>query len=160
MRRRQGGRRAAVALEAAIVYPVLFVLLFGLIVGGMGVYRSQMVARMAREAARYASVRGGYYTLDTGQTSPTQAQIIQTIVAPLAAAMDTTQLTVVVEVVDGVSGTVTPWDSSGKWPTSLNASGQPVANAVRVTITYNWVPEVLLGSPVTLQSISQTPLSF
>jgi Flp pilus assembly protein TadG len=160
MRTHHPGRRAAVALESAIVYPVLFVLLFGLIVGGMGVFRYQMVARMAREAARYASVRGGDWQTDTGQPSPTQAQITQDIVVPLAVSLDTQQLTVGVEVIDGVSGTVTPWDSSGKWPTSLNASGQPVANRVRVTVTYHWYAELFLGSPVTMQSVSETPMSF
>ena len=35
-------RRGAVAVEAAVVYPVLFLLLLGVIVGGMGVFRYQM----------------------------------------------------------------------------------------------------------------------
>jgi Flp pilus assembly protein TadG len=147
-------------VEAAFVYPLLFLLLFGLIVGGMGIYRYQMVACMAREAARYAAVRGSDWQLTTNQPSPTQAQIAQTVVAPLAVAMDTTQLSTTVQLIDGVSGTATSWDSSNKATISLNANGQPVANRVQVTITYNWYPELLLGGPIALQSVSETPMSF
>ncbi len=153
-------RRGAVTLEAAIVYPALFALLFGLIVGGLGVYRYQMVACMARAAARYAAVRGSDYQLATNQASPTQQEIAQTTVVPLAAAMDTTQLSTTVELIDGVTGAATSWDSSNKAPVSLNASRQPVANRVRVTVTYSWYPEILVGGPVTLQSVSETPMSF
>jgi Flp pilus assembly protein TadG len=153
-------RRGAVLVEAAFVYPLLFLLLFGLIVGGLGIYRYQAVACMAREAARYACVRGSDWQLTTDQPSPTQAQISQTVVVPLAVAMDTTQLTTTVQLVNGVSGAVTAWDSSNQATISLNANGQPVANRVRVTITYNWYPELLLGGPIVLQSVSETPMSF
>jgi hypothetical protein len=58
-RRRQLGARAAVtAVECAIVLPVTFFLLFALVVGGMGVFRYQEVATLAREGARYASTHG------------------------------------------------------------------------------------------------------
>ena len=40
-------RRAATTVEAAFVYPVMFFLLFGLIVGGLGVFRYQTVACQA-----------------------------------------------------------------------------------------------------------------
>jgi Flp pilus assembly protein TadG len=147
-------------VEAAIVYPLLFLLLFGLIVGGMGIYRYQAVACMAREAARYAAVRGSDWQMTMDQPSPTQQQIAQEIVAPLAAAMDATQINTNVELVNGVTGVVTPWDSSNKAPTSLNASRQPVANRVRVTVSYPWYPEILLGGPINLQSVTETPMSF
>jgi Flp pilus assembly protein TadG len=153
-------RKGAVLVESAFVYPLLFLMLFGLIVGGMGIYRYQAVACMAREAVRYASVRGSDWQVTTNQKSPTQEQIAQTVVAPLAVAMDTTQLTTTVELINGVSGTATAWDNSNQATTSLNANGQPVANRVRVTITYNWYPELLLGGPIALQSVSETPMSF
>jgi Flp pilus assembly protein TadG len=153
-------RRGAVLVESAFVYPLMFLLLFSLIVGGLGVYRYQAVACMAREAARYACVRGSDWQIAENQPSPTQEQIAQTVVFPLAVAMDTNQLNTTVELIDGVSGKATPWDSSNQATTSLNAQGQPVANRVRVTITYNWYPELLLGGPIVLQSVSETPMSF
>ena len=59
-------RRGATLVEAAIVYSVLFQLLIGMIVGGLGVFRYQQVASLAREGARYASVRGTQYATNTG----------------------------------------------------------------------------------------------
>src|SRR5207248_6751306 len=81
-------RRGAVTVETAIVLPVLCLLVFGLIVGGMGVSRYQLVAFLSREAARYAAVRGADWQRETGQASPTQQQITDTVVAPLAVSMD------------------------------------------------------------------------
>ena len=51
-------RRGAAAVEFAAVAPVLILLLFGTVVGGLGIFRYHQVATLAREAARYASVRG------------------------------------------------------------------------------------------------------
>ncbi len=35
-----------------------------------------------------------------------------------------------------------------------------MANLVRVTVTYSWYPELFLVGPITLQSVTQTPMSF
>ncbi len=158
LRRPRRVRRGAVAVEAAIVYPVLFLLLFGIIAGGMGVFRYQLVAGMAREAGRYTSVRGSGWQRDTNQSSPTQQQIAQDVVLPLAVSMDPAQVIVRVELVNGVSGAVTGWDVSNKATFSLNAAGDPVANRVRVTVTYRWNPEFFFGGPIDLQSVSDTPM--
>ncbi len=153
-------RRAAVAVESALVYPVLFILLFGLIIGGLGVTRYQVVAYMAREAARFASVRGADWQVSMNQSSPTADQIGQNIVLPLAVAMDAAQLQTVVQWVNGATGDVSDWDSSTKATVTLTASGDVIANRVRVTITYTWFPELFLGGPVVLQSVCETPMCF
>src|SRR5436305_13843054 len=90
-------RRGAMTVEAAIVYPVFLMLLLGLIVGGMGVFRYQQVACHAREAARYASVHGSSWQKATGQTSPTTADVRRDVVPPLAAGMDTDELAVQIQ---------------------------------------------------------------
>jgi hypothetical protein len=51
-------RQAATVVECAIIYPVLFLFLIGLAVGGAGIFRYQEVSSLAREAARYASTHG------------------------------------------------------------------------------------------------------
>ncbi len=56
--RRRGG---AVLLELAIILPIMFLLVIGMIVGAMGIFHYQEVARLAREGARYACVRGTEY---------------------------------------------------------------------------------------------------
>src|SRR5437764_13265984 len=111
-------RRGAVTVETAIVLPVLCLLVFGLIVGGMGVFRYQLVAFLSREAARYAAVRGADWQRDTGQASPTQRQITDTV-APMAVSMDPAGLTVRVQWVNGVTGDVADWDASGKAPATF-----------------------------------------
>ena len=50
-------RRGAAVVEMAVVAPLVVLFLFGLIVTGLGVFRYNQTAYLAREAARYASVR-------------------------------------------------------------------------------------------------------
>src|SRR5215218_7848499 len=89
-------RRGAMVVEAAIVLPVLMLMTFGIIVGGMGVFRYQLVACQAREAARYASVRGADWEFDQDQPILTHAKIVQDVVLPLATTMDAKEITVLV----------------------------------------------------------------
>lgn len=153
-------RRAAMTVEAAIVLPVMLFLLLALIIGGMGVFRYQQVACQAREAARWASVRGNRWHAATRQTSPTQQQILQNAVLPFAAGMDTAQISIQVQWINEVSGAVVPWDQSSKAPRSLTANNQGVTNRIRVTVTYQWSPGVLLSGSLNLSSTCEMPMSF
>lgn len=158
-------RRGAVTVEAAVVYPLLFLLLFGLIVGGITVSRYQQVAMLAREGARFASVRGADWKIDwqkqpPGQPAATVAQIRQDAVLPMAVSLDPNQLTVQVQWVCPTTGQVVDWDSSTKSPTTLNPQGAPVANHVRVTIIYQWDAGILFPGPLTLKSVCEIPMSF
>ena len=160
VRSRPGRRRGAVLVESAVVYPLLFLLLFGLIVGGLGVFRYQQVACQAREAARYACVHGAEWQKETHQTCPTTAQIQQDVVLPLAAGMDPCKLRVKVEWIDEITGAVAGWDQASKWPTGTTQAGGRVTNRVRVTVTYKWWPEVFLAGPINLKSVSEVPMAF
>src|SRR5262245_37729382 len=70
-------RRGAVLVESAVVFPVFMILLLGLIVGGMGIFRYQQVAWLAREGARYASVRGADYKKEVSGATAATAQTIR-----------------------------------------------------------------------------------
>jgi Flp pilus assembly protein TadG len=153
-------RRGAVTLEIAVMIPLLLVLLLGILVGGMGVFRYQQVASLSREAARHAAVKGATWEMDTGNTSPTRNQIIQDVVRARAVSMEPAKLALTIEWIDGVNGNVVAWDSSSKAPRSITAAGQPVANRLRVTVTYQWLPEWFLAGPITMQSVSEVPMSF
>ena len=50
------GRHGQTLVEAALVMPLLLVLLFGIILLGLGVFYQQQLANAAREAARYAAI--------------------------------------------------------------------------------------------------------
>jgi Flp pilus assembly protein TadG len=160
VRPRSARRRGAVAVESAVVYPVLFLLLFGLIIGGLGVFRYQQVACQAREAARYACVHGARYQKDTKQPSPTADQVRTQVVLPLAAGMDPSALTVKLEFIDEVQGTVTDWDQAGRATTGTTTQGQVVTNRVRATVTYTWFPELFLAGPINLRSVSELPMAY
>ena len=115
-------RRGAIILESAIIYPLTFLLILGLVIGAMGVFRYQEVASLAREATRYASVHGTKYQQVTGKPAATATDIHDNVIVPRAVALDPSKLTY----------TVT-WSPDNK-----------PGSTVSVTINYNWVPEAFL----------------
>jgi Flp pilus assembly protein TadG len=142
-------RSGASLIECAIVYPVLFLFLLGLAVGGAGIFRYQEVASLAREAARYGSTHGNQYRSDAGEpvgTGPTwSSDIYNNAISPNVIALDPNSL----------SYTVT-------WPDVVNLPGKPdnwPGSQVTVTVTYQWFPEVFLVGPITLSSTSSMPIT-
>src|SRR3954452_23154627 len=61
---RRRPRRGMHLLECAVVYPVVLLIIVGILVVGMGVYRYDHVSALAGEGARWASVRGWQYQHD------------------------------------------------------------------------------------------------
>lgn len=153
-------RSGIMAIEAAVVYPILVLLILGLIVGGTAVFRYQQVAFLAREAARWASVRGSDWQKTTDQTSPSSSDIRAQSVIPYASGMDPNGLTVTVEWIDQITGTATSWDSASKDPVSLTNTGGYVSNKVRVSIGYQYSPNFWIVGPLNLQSVCEHPMSF
>src|SRR5262245_22131719 len=92
MRRAPQRRSGATAVECAFVYPVVFLLVLGLLVGAAGVFRYSQLASLSREAARYASVHGAQYAQEMKVTAPTPDDIYNNAVLPMAAGLDTSQL--------------------------------------------------------------------
>src|SRR5215468_3378129 len=85
-------RRATTIVESALVFPALILFLFGLVIGGLGVFRYQEVASLAREAARYASVRGTNYAAATGQAPATADTIYANAIKPNLVSLDPNQV--------------------------------------------------------------------
>lgn len=138
-------RPGVTTVEFAVISPLLFLLIVGLIVGGLGIFRYQEVASLAREGARYASVRGTEYAADTKLPFATQDSIHQEILRR-AVALDPNRL----------SCSVT-WDQYNS-PQRVNPDNSVTTNVVTVTVTYQWVPEAFLGG-ITLSSTSKLPMS-
>jgi Flp pilus assembly protein TadG len=142
-------RRGSVATESVVVIPVLVFLILATLVGGFGVFRYQQIALLAREGARYASVHGGQYQLETGNTAATPQDVYNNAIRPYAVNLDLSQL----------SYTVT-WNTSNM-PYSVNSDYEkPTNNTVTVTVTYNWFPEAYLVGPIVLSSTSTMPMSY
>jgi Flp pilus assembly protein TadG len=128
MRYHNQPRSGVAVVEVAITAPVAFLLVIGLIVGGLGTFRYQQVAALAREGSTYAALHSPYYESRTGQPRATSDSVMSNAVLPLAAGLDAS----------AINCTLT-FDTS--------------ANTATVKLTYNWLPEGLLP-PVTLGSTS------
>ncbi len=142
-------RRGATTVEFAIVLPIAFFLIFATIVGGMGIYRYQQVAALAREGSRYACVHGGQYELETGNPAATPGDIYNEAIAPRAVALDPSRLTYTVA-----------WDVNN-FPLWVDEDVQnPTGNTVTVTVNYQWFPEMYLVGPFTLTSTSVSQMMY
>ena len=150
MRLRQRARAGMTTLESAVVFPVTFLLILGLIVGGLGVFRYQETASLARRAARYAAVHGQQYAKDTGNAAATPDDIYTNAIKPYAVSLDLTKLTYTVS-----------YNTSNSPGTVGVQNGDVVnmRNTVTVTVSYNWVPEAFLGG-ITLTSTSVMPMAY
>jgi Flp pilus assembly protein TadG len=144
-RLRKQKRPGGVMLEAALVYPVLAMFLIGTLMLGLGVCAFQQVASLSREGARWASVHGATFATTTKQAMATKADVYTTAILPMAAAIDTAQLTYDVT-----------WSDAGHVPNATN----PSKSTVTVTVIYQWYPAAYLAGPITLTSISVMPMSF
>jgi Flp pilus assembly protein TadG len=159
-------RKGVTVVEFAIVAPVTFLLTLGLIVGGLGVFRYQEVAHLAREASRYASTHGGQYQMDgipatTGVSAVSSNTDIQAYIATKTVALDPNYLT------SNVSWSAPVAIVPSNIPTYLNTDpslvppGQSVyQNYVTVTVSYQWMPEVFLVGPIYLSSTSTIAMSY
>lgn len=149
MRIRPRPRPAATMVEFAVVGTATFVILLGLLIGGLGIFRYQQVARLARDASRWASVHGAQYALDTGNPAATPTDVYNQVIAPNATALDLGHLNYSVT-----------WNTNNSPYHIVTTNGQQtnVANTVTVTITYQWLPEAFLGG-ITMTSTSVSVMS-
>jgi hypothetical protein len=153
-------RPAATLAEAGLVYPVVALLLLGVVIVAMGVFRYQLVAELAREAARWASVHGAQYKSETGNAMATPSSIYSNAIQPRAAGLDTSGMTFTSSAGQGTYlGFTVSWTNSSEIPIYNDTNGNPVTNQVTVTVTYNWVPVAYLGA-VTLSSTSVMAMQY
>ena len=176
---RRSGRRGVTVLECAIIYPVVFLLMLMLMIGGMGVFRYQEVASLARAAARYASTHGAQYRKDVGESvgtpgtssANTQNNLMWYSADPTSASGSDTSWTG--DIYDSATRpqliALDPNNLTFQvgWPMVTNPSGTVVQNkpdnwpgsSVTVTVTYQWLPELYLIGPITLTSTSTMPVT-
>jgi Flp pilus assembly protein TadG len=150
LRSQRSLRRGATLVETAVAISVLLSLTLGAVIIGMGVYRYQQVAALAREGARYASVHGGKWAAAWNSgTLTTASDVRANAIVPRAAGLNTgtSILTCSVSYAD-----------SGQMPTYTSGSSTKT-NIVTVTVNYQWAPEGYLGT-MTLSSTSSMPISY
>jgi Flp pilus assembly protein TadG len=142
-------RRGATAVEFAVTCPIVFLLLLGTMVGGLGVFRYQQTAELAREGARWASVHGGQYAEETGQPAATAEDVYNNVIKPAAITLNLSKLSYEVT-----------WDKSNMPLDASESYGTPQGNTVSVKVTYQWFPEVFLVGPFNLTSTSKAQMIY
>src|SRR5262245_9915152 len=111
-------RRGATLAEYAIVLSVFFMLTFGAVIVGWGMFVSNEVASLAREGARWATVHGGTYLSEYNsshtptKSATTASDVYTNAIQPRIAGLDTSKLTYIVT-----------WLDSSQNPTYKNSSG-------------------------------------
>jgi Flp pilus assembly protein TadG len=129
-------RRGAVAVESAIVLPIVIVVVIAIASGAYAVFTYEQIASLAREASRYASVHGQYHAQDTGTTATTATKIYQNAILPRVVNIDPTKLTYSVS-----------WNPD-----------QKQNSYVTVTVTYT--TSVPIFGNLTMKSTSCSPISW
>ena len=137
MRIQRTDRRGTAVVETAIVLPITLLILLATIVGGLGVFRYQEVALLAREGARYAAVHGTKYAQVSGNAAATASDVYTNAIAPKMVILDPSLLT--------YSVTWTPDNQPG--------------GTVKVKVSYQWIPESFF-SAVTLSSTASQTVSY
>jgi Flp pilus assembly protein TadG len=165
-------RRGAHTVEFALIFPIAFLILVGLVVCAMGVFRYQQMAYLAREAARYAATHAGQYQQENANaisqgTLPnvTSDYITQNVVRANSIGLDPSALTVAVNF--NTSGGSYGWDDTAnngqRWPCSpktINGTTYSETNTVSATVTYKWIPEWFLVGPITITSTAVMPACY
>jgi Flp pilus assembly protein TadG len=166
-------RFGTTVVQCAVVYPAVFLLILGLVVGSLGVFRFQEVANLARSAARYASTHGAQYRKDAGESigspgtySSTSGGYLWYSVNPSAASGSDTSWAgdVYDQAVRPNLVILNPSNLQVQvgWPSVVNLPGTPdnwPGSTVSVTVTYQWFPEILIFGPINLTSTSTLPIT-
>ena len=169
-------RAAALTLEAAFVLPATFALLFGILLGGVMVFKYQEVAHLAHETARYAAVHGSQYyrqnsaLIQAGTLPNVSNAYLTTYAQGKAVTIPANQLNVTVQVLalpgtatTNTGGVAVPWDTNNSTYSSYtdkNNITYQVGNTVSVTVYTDWNPGVPLLGTVRLSSTSTMPMSY
>ncbi len=117
-RARAHGERGVIAVEFAIIFPVLILLVLGIIEFGFGYHAWDATQNAAREGARVAAVDN-------------EEAVIRARVASAAGFLDQTQLVVTIECGPPPSGPFITCDQA-------DLSGLAVGDVVRVTVAYSY----------------------
>jgi len=173
-------RHGTALVESAFALSATLILVIGLLVGALGVFRYQEMAYVARETARYASVHGMQFaTNSNGGTAITQDNLI-TYAKGKCVALDTSRLTVTVTMTVFAPGATTSsvnppdtttvnWDTTAtnqnhspysSWTRTPTGEVTTAANLVTVTVSYPWVPEAFGIGPYNLTSTTVMAMSW
>jgi hypothetical protein len=178
-------RNGTYIVEAALVYPITFFLILATVIGALGIFRYQECSFLARLGARYGSVHGDNYWYYQRNLRPPNSSP-GTAASPSGytdTSSNTSYLVFQPTTTTTGPGTYTVWtdDIYGNaiypklmlldpnyvtcnvaWPTvafNPNMPDNAPGSQVRVTMNYQWIPEVYFWLPG-LGSISYGPYNL
>jgi hypothetical protein len=178
-------RNGTYIVEAALVYPITFFLILATVIGALGIFRYQECSFLARLGARYGSVHGDNYWYYQRNLRPPNSSP-GTAASPSGytdTSSNTSYLVFRPTTTTTGPGTYTVWtdDIYGNaiypklmlldpnyvtcnvaWPTvafNPNMPDNAPGSQVRVTMNYQWIPEVYFWLPG-LGSISYGPYNL
>jgi Flp pilus assembly protein TadG len=118
--RRSHPRRGATIVEMAIVGPLAFLMVIGLMIGCLGIFRYNQVAALAHEGARWAAVRGRNFEKINHRKPITAEDIRANVIVPRAAGINLSRI-------------------------DCTMSLDKDHSVVSVTVRYLWLPEAYFG---------------
>ncbi len=153
------GERGSSLVEYALVFLLLMTMLLGIAEFSRALYAYHFASNAAREAARYASVRGSTCSNDgscsavnsaSGTPGPTTPADIQAFVQNVPLGIDPTQVT-----------SAAAWPVLANSPTICNTTANAPGCTVQVQVTYvfNFIFPFVSSSPLTMSSTSQMTIS-
>lgn len=155
-RRRTRGERGAAAVEFGLLAPLLILLVFGIIEFGMMLNRDMMVASIARDGARTASLGGNFADTCAAMTAEVPvrqpAEPVNCTTADSLAAAG--KWVIVINCIKS-DGTACHATSATNFD-ALNGAGATAL--VKVSYGYTWVTPVIssvMGNSTSLHSASQ-----
>lgn len=116
-------RQGSTLLETAVVVPIAFLFIIGIIVGGLGVFRCNQLAGLTRECARWATVHGRAWQKSAGGQRPSAADLMSEVILKRAVALDPKQI-------------------------ECDLTWDPSETVVTVQLQYHWIPEAYFSRGV------------
>jgi len=155
--RRVGSERGATLVEAALVTILLLTILFGIVAFGHALYTYHFVSNAAREATRWASVRGAKCSGLAGGCPALASDVANYVKAVSGMGLDPTKITVNTTWLPSPSADVLcPYTVS---PSQFPENYPGCVVQVQVVYTYNFIFPLLPTSPFNMQSTSQMVIS-
>jgi Flp pilus assembly protein TadG len=151
-RRSSRSNRGSALVEFAFLIPVIFALVFGIIDFGRAMYSYHFVSNAAREASRWASVRGSTCTGFPSACPASSSDVANYVVSIAPAGIDSSSSRL----------TVNPgWPAASTNPPVCASYSNHPGCVVQVQITYqfNFILPFLPSSGIPMTSTSQMIIS-
>ena len=113
-------------VECAIIAPVTFLMILGIIICGLGIFRMHQVEHLSEHAARWLALHGPRYQKRTDSVEPTSQDVMDNVIAPRAVSLRRDAISCAIQ-----------WSED--------------KSTVTVDLQYAWTPETF-WKPITFRS--------